>query len=75
MSATNFSASTRISSVSITAHDFVGAAQIAAVLPARTLSAGAAVTLPSLAGGSASHLISVAASTPGGGVHVYTHVS
>ena len=63
------------SSDMITAHDFAAPARIGTVLPATRVSAGFAATLPTVAGGSASHLISVAASTPGGGVHVYTHVS
>ena len=59
----------------MTAHDFAVPAQIGTVLPATKVSANFAATLPSVTGGSASHLLSVAATTPGGGVHVFTHVS
>ncbi len=63
-------------SATMTAQDFAATARIGTVLPATGVSGGFSATLPTLAGGSASHLISAAAAAgAGGGVHVLTHVS
>ncbi len=85
MSATNLSFSAQTSTVlpalpqvaecldAMTVHVFAAPARLGAVLPAASVSGGFAA-LPSI-GGSASHLISAAASSVSGGVHVLTHVS